>query len=32
MDDHLTKPIDTDALRSALARWTSGEVRAKVAC
>jgi CheY-like chemotaxis protein len=32
MDDHLTKPIDTDALRSALARWTSGELRAKVAC
>lgn len=32
MDDHLTKPIDTEALRAALARWTSGEVRAKVAC
>lgn len=31
MNDHLTKPIDTDALRIALGRWTRGPVRAKVA-
>lgn len=31
MDDHLTKPLDADALRSALARWTNRDIRAKVA-
>lgn len=31
MDDHLAKPLDVDALRAALARWTSGDIRAKVA-
>ncbi|MCZ8085768.1 MAG: response regulator [Brevundimonas sp.] len=30
MDDHLAKPLDVDALRAALTRWTSGEDRAKV--
>ena len=30
MDDHLTKPLEPEALRSALARWTRSEVRAKV--
>ena len=31
MDDHLVKPLEPEALRSALARWTSGDIRAKVA-
>ncbi len=31
MDDHLSKPLEADALRSALARWTNGANRAKVA-
>ncbi|MFJ6025313.1 response regulator [Brevundimonas sp. NPDC092305] len=31
MDDHLTKPLELEALRIALARWTNREVRAKVA-
>lgn len=30
MDDHLTKPLEPDALRSALSRWTRSERRAKV--
>jgi CheY-like chemotaxis protein len=31
MNDHLTKPLEPDALRSALSRWTGGERLAKVA-
>ncbi len=31
MDDHLTKPLEPDALRSALTRWTNRPERAKVA-
>ena len=31
MDDHMVKPLETEALRAALARWTSGDIRAKVA-
>jgi CheY-like chemotaxis protein len=31
MNDHLVKPLEPEALKAALARWTSGEVRAKVA-
>lgn len=31
MDDHLVKPLELEALRSTLARWTKREVRAKVA-
>jgi CheY-like chemotaxis protein len=31
MDDHLAKPLETDALRAALARWTNAANRAKVA-
>lgn len=31
MDDHLTKPLEADALRSALTRWTNRTDRAKVA-
>jgi CheY-like chemotaxis protein len=31
MDDHLVKPLELEALRAALARWTSGDIRAKVA-
>ncbi|MBN9481128.1 MAG: response regulator [Bordetella sp.] len=31
MDDHLAKPLEADALRVALARWTNGANRAKVA-
>lgn len=31
MNDHLTKPLEADALRSALARWTNRTDRAKVA-
>lgn len=30
MDDHLTKPLEPDALRSALSRWTRSERLAKV--
>ena len=30
MDDHLAKPLEPEALRAALARWTGGAVRAKV--
>lgn len=31
MDDHLAKPLEADALRAALARWTNAANRAKVA-
>lgn len=31
MNDHLTKPLEVEALRSALARWTNRTDRAKVA-
>ncbi|WP_309628041.1 response regulator [Brevundimonas sp.] len=31
MNDHLVKPLEPDALRASLARWTSGDIRAKVA-
>ena len=31
MNDHLVKPLETEALRASLARWTSGDIRAKVA-
>lgn len=31
MNDHLPKPIDADALRAALARWTNREARVKLA-
>lgn len=31
MDDHLVKPLEPEALRIALARWTAGDFRAKVA-
>lgn len=31
MDDHLVKPLEPDALRMALARWTNRSERAKVA-
>ena len=31
MDDWMPKPLEPDALRAALARWTNREVRAKVA-
>jgi CheY-like chemotaxis protein len=31
MDDHLTKPLETDSLRAALARWTNRTDRFKVA-
>jgi CheY-like chemotaxis protein len=31
MNDHLTKPLEPDALRRALARWTNRDLRAKVA-
>ena len=31
MDDHLVKPLDAEALRAALARWTKRDIRAKVA-
>jgi CheY-like chemotaxis protein len=30
MDDHLVKPLDAEALRAALARWTKRDIRAKV--
>lgn len=30
MDDHIVKPLDADALRAALARWTKRDIRAKV--
>jgi CheY-like chemotaxis protein len=31
MDDHLTKPLEPEALRAALTHWTTGDFRAKVA-
>jgi CheY-like chemotaxis protein len=31
MNDHLVKPLETDALRLALTRWTNRSTRAKVA-
>ena len=31
MNDHLTKPLEPDALRRSLARWTNRPVHAKVA-
>jgi CheY-like chemotaxis protein len=31
MDDHLVKPLELEALRSALVRWTTGDFRAKIA-
>ncbi|MFC5372044.1 response regulator [Brevundimonas faecalis] len=31
MNDHLTKPLEADALRAALARWTNAANRAKLA-
>ncbi|WGM32543.1 response regulator [Brevundimonas sp. NIBR11] len=31
MNDHLIKPLELEALRAALARWTAGEFHAKVA-
>lgn len=31
MDDHLIKPLEPEALRAALARWTNRDIRAKVA-
>ena len=31
LNDDLVKPLETEALRGALARWTSGDIRAKVA-
>ena len=31
MDDHLVKPLEPEALRVALARWTNRDIRAKVA-
>ena len=31
MNDHLVKPLELEALRSALSRWTAGDLRAKVA-
>ena len=30
MNDHLVKPLDAEALRAALARWTKRDIRAKV--
>ena len=30
MDDHIVKPLDAEALRAALARWTKRDIRAKV--
>ncbi|MDQ1154999.1 response regulator [Brevundimonas sp. SORGH_AS_0993] len=30
MNDHLTKPLDAASLRTALARWTKRDIRAKV--
>jgi len=30
MNDHLVKPLEMEALRAVLARWTSGDIRAKV--
>lgn len=30
MDDHLVKPLEPEALKTALARWTNGAARAKV--
>ena len=31
MDDHLVKPLEPEALRSALTRWTNRDNRFKVA-
>ena len=31
MDDHLVKPLELEALRASLARWTKTADRAKVA-
>lgn len=31
MNDHLVKPLELEAMRAALSRWTNREVRAKVA-
>jgi CheY-like chemotaxis protein len=31
MNDHLVKPLELEALRAALSRWTTGDFRAKVA-
>jgi len=31
MNDHLVKPLEVEALRAALARWTKRDIRAKVA-
>jgi len=31
MNDHLTKPLEIDALRMALSRWTNGYNHAKLA-
>lgn len=31
MDDHLVKPLEPEALRAALARWTGGRSRARLA-
>ncbi|MBX3476744.1 MAG: response regulator [Brevundimonas sp.] len=31
MNDHLVKPLEPEALRAALARWTKRDIRAKVA-
>ncbi len=31
MDDHLIKPLEPEALRASLCRWTTGDFRAKVA-
>jgi hypothetical protein len=30
MNDHLVKPLELEALRAALARWTTRDIRAKV--
>ncbi len=30
MNDHLVKPLELEALRASLARWTAGDIRAKV--
>ncbi len=31
MDDHLVKPLETEALRAVLTRWTQGRARARLA-
>ena len=30
MDDHLVKPLELEAMRAALTRWTKRDIRAKV--